>query len=372
MPQKKLLFLLSEDWFVCSHFLDRAVAAKAAGYDVVIVANENKHGDQIRKEGLRFVPLSYDRGGVNIFKELQFLYKIYQLYKLEKPDIVHQISAKPIFYGSLIASLLKTPAIVNAPIGLGYVFSSNELKAKVLKPFIKSAYRIFLNRGNSKVIFENNDDLNYFVKMNALKAKDAVLIKGAGVDMEEYKPVSKSGIPSIVLIARMLRDKGIKEFVEAAKNILSQNIKARFVLVGGLDEVNPTSFTEQQLTEWSTIEGIEWLGKRNDVSEILKQSHIACLPSYREGLPKSLIEAAACGLPIVTTDTVGCRETVEDGENGYLVPIKTIEPLAIALIKLIQNQELRQTMGEKSRKRAEKEFANELVIEQTLKVYSSL
>ncbi|GAA6212669.1 glycosyltransferase family 4 protein [Hyphomicrobiales bacterium 4NK60-0047b] len=372
MTPKKLLFLLSEDWFVCSHFLDRAVAAKAAGYDVVIVANENKHGDQIRNQGLRFVPLSYDRGGINIFKELHFLYKIFRLYKVEKPDIVHQISAKPIFYGSFIARLLKVPAIVNAPIGLGYVFSSNEVKAKILKPFIKFAYKLFLNRGNSKAIFENSDDLNYFVDMKALKAKDAVLIKGAGVDMQEFKPVSKSGVPTIVLIARMLRDKGIEEFVEAAKNILSQNGKARFLLVGGLDEVNPTSFTEQQLTEWSAIDGINWLGKRNDVSELLKQSDIACLPSYREGLPKSLIEAAASGLPIVTTDTVGCREVVEDGENGFLVPIKTVEPLAKALMKLIENETLRQTMGEKSRKRAEQEFANELVIEQTLKVYTSL
>lgn len=372
MSQKKLLFLLSEDWFFCSHFVDRATAAKAAGYDVVIVANENTHGDQIRNEGLRFIPLSYDRGGVNIFKELQFLYKIFKLYKSEKPDIVHQISAKPIFYGSFIARFLKVPAIVNAPIGLGYVFSSNDIKAKVLKPLIKFAYKLFLNRGNSKVIFENSDDLNYFVEMKALKPSDAVLIKGAGVDMQEFKPAPKSGVPVIVLIARMLRDKGIEEFVGAAKKILSQNGKARFVLVGGLDEINPTSFTEEQLIEWSAIDGIEWLGKRNDVSELLKQAHIACLPSYREGLPKSLIESAASGLPIVTTDTVGCREVVEDGVNGYLIPIKTIEPLAEALLKLIENEELRQTMGEKSRKRAEQEFANELVIAQTLKVYSSL
>lgn len=372
MPKKKLLFLLSEDWFVCSHFLDRAVAAKAAGYDVVVVANENKHGDQIRETGVKFIPLSYDRGGINIFKELQFLYKIFGLYKAEKPDIVHQISAKQIFYGSLIARLLKIPAIVNAPIGLGYVFSSTDLKAKILKPFIKLAYRLFLNRGNSKVIFENSDDLHYFVEIKALNLKDAVLIKGAGVDMEEFRPAPKSGVPSIVLIARMLRDKGIQEFIGAAKIILSKKKKARFLLVGGVDEENPTSFTEKQLNEWSAIEGIEWLGKRDDIPDILKEAHIACLPSYREGLPKSLIEAAASGLPIVTTDTVGCREVVQDGENGYLVPIKTVEPLAEALIKVIDDEELRATMGEHSRNKAVKEFANELVIEQTLKVYSNL
>lgn len=372
MSQKKLLLLLSEDWFVCSHFLDRAIAAKAAGYDVVVVANENKHGDQIRNEGLRFIPLSYDRSGINLFKELHFLYKIFNLYKAEKPDIVHQISAKPIFYGSFISRLLKVPAVVNAPIGLGYVFSSNELKAKLLKPFIKLAYRLFLNRGNSKVIFENSDDLNYFVEMNALKSEDAILIKGAGVNMKQFTPAPKTGVPSVMLIARMLRDKGIQEFIEAAKKVLTKNIQARFILVGGLDEANPTSFTKEQLKEWSKVEGIEWLGKRNDVSELLKQTHIACLPSYREGLPKSLIEAAASGLPIVTTDTVGCREVVEDGVNGFLVPIKSVEPLAGALVKLIENEELRLKMGEKSRQRAEKEFANELVIEQTLKVYSSL
>lgn len=284
MSKKKLLFLLSEDWFVCSHFLDRAVAAKAAGYDVVVVANENKHGDQIRETGVKFIPLSCDRGGINIFKELQFLYKIFGLYKAEKPDIVHQISAKQIFYGSFIARLLKVPAVVNAPIGLGYVFSSTDLKAKMLKPFIKRAYRLFLNRGNSKVIFENGDDLRYFIEINALNPKDAVLIKGAGVDMEEFRPAPKSGTPTIVLIARMLRDKGIQEFISAAKIILSKKKKARFLLVGGLDEENPTSFTEEQLKEWSAIEGIEWLGKRDDIPEILKEAHIACLPSYREGL----------------------------------------------------------------------------------------
>lgn len=372
MTKKKLLFLLSEDWFVCSHFLDRALAAKAAGYDVVIVANENKHGDQIRNAGLRFEPLAYDRGGINVFKELQFLYKLFKVYKAEKPDIVHQISAKPIFYGSFLARLLNVPAIVNAPIGLGYVFSSDDLKARLLLPFIKLAYKLFLNTGNSKIIFENGDDLEYFVKMNAAKKEDTVLIKGAGVDMQEFKPVEKSGIPSVVLIARMLRDKGIDEYIKAAKSVLSKSIPARFILVGGIDEENPTSFSSRQLEEWSEVEGIEWLGKRNDVAEILKEAHIACLPSYREGLPKSLIESAASGLPIVTTDTVGCREVVEDGVNGYLVPIKNSELLADSLVKLLEDETLRKEMGQKSRHLAETTFANELVIKQTLNVYDNI
>jgi len=372
MTQPKLLYLLSEDWFFCSHFLDRAVAAQRAGYDVVVVANENKHGDQIREKGLRFEPLSYDRSGVNIFKELQFLYKIFGLYKKEQPDIVHHVSAKPIFYGSFLSRIVGVPLTVNAPTGLGYVFSSGELKARVLRPFVKLAYRLFLNPNNSKVIFENSDDLLYFVKMKALTPSDGVLIKGAGVNIEHFKPVAKAGSPTIICIARMLRDKGILELVEAAKAIHNQGVTARILLVGGVDEKNPTSFTSQQLKEWDGNYGIEWLGRRDDVAHLLDDAHIACLPSYREGLPKSLLEAVAAGLPIVTTDTVGCREVVEHGLNGYLVPVKDPIGLAKALVTLLGDAELRQDMGAQSRLRAEGEFSNEIIIKKTLSVYSEL
>lgn len=371
MPPLKLLYFLTEDWFFCSHFIDRARAAQAAGYEVAVAAREGKDGDFIRSAGFRYFPTGLKRRSTNPLAELRLLVRMFRIYRQFRPDVVHQAGAKPILYGTIAALLARVPHILNAPIGMGYVFSSRDRQAKVFRPFLQAAYRLLVNPAGSKVVFENGDDLRTFVEWGAVRRTDAILIRGAGVDLQACAPAAPDNdSPLVVLTARMLEDKGVREFVAAARLLLQQGVQARFVLVGGTDPSNPTAIAEATLREWARVEGIEWWGWRDDIPMILQQSDIACLPSYREGLPKSLIEAAACGLPIVTTDTVGCREVVEDGRNGFLVPVRSIEPLAGALGRLIADAELRRRMGNESRKKAIEEFDTRKIAAETLTVYA--
>lgn len=367
---KKLLFLLTEDWFFCSHFFERAKAAKLNGYDVVVVCNVTSCDAPIINAGIKLIPIRFNRKSLNPIIELWTLFSIVRVYFKERPNVVHQIAAKPIFYGSIAAFINRTRLIVNAPVGMGYVFSSTSFKARAIRPFLKLAYRFLLNPPRSRVVFENGDDLKYFVDSGAVRNEKAVLIKGAGVQLQDFSVASKSGEPVIALVARMLIDKGVYEYVQAAHLLFEQGIKARFLLIGDPDDSNPASIKLETLQSWHGQNGVEYLGWSDNVSEILNQVHISCLPSYREGLPKSLLEAAAAGLPIVTTDTVGCREVVSDGENGFLVPVKNSEKLAEALKKLILDPILCKKMGEQSRVRIINEFTSEKVIEATLKVYS--
>lgn len=370
---KKILYFISEDWFFCSHFIERAVSARLAGYEVVVVTRESDHGQQIRAAGLKLIPFPFARRSVNPVREFWILLLLLKVYKKERPDIVHHVAAKPIFYGTAVARLLGITSIVNAPVGMGYAFSSSEVKAKILRPLIKMAYRLLLNPVGSRAIFENQQDLNAFTASGVARPIDTVLIRGAGINLTAYQPrPAQAGVPMVVLIARMLRDKGVMEFLVAAERLHLSGVMARYVLVGSPDPENPASIATEVLQSWNGRSGVEWWGWRADIAAVLAQAHIACLPSYREGLPKSLLEAAACGLPIVTTDTVGCRDVVEDGYNGYLVPVKNSALLAQALHKLIVNPELRHVMGQKSRLRAEAEFASERVINETLTVYSAL
>lgn len=369
--KKRLLYFLTEDWFFRSHFLDRAKAAQTAGFEVAVAAREGKDGDFIRSRGFRYFPTGLQRRSTNPLTELLLLARIVRIYREFRPDLVHQAGAKPILYGTLAAKLTGVSHILNAPIGMGYVFSSKDRKAKMFRPLLQSAYRLLVNPRGSRVVFENGDDLQSFIEWGAVRREDALVIRGAGVDLEACLPApGENGVPIVVLTARMLEDKGVREFVAAAHMLYDRGVRARFILVGGTDESNPTAIPESTLKEWNGGQGVEWWGWRDAIPAILQQSDIACLPSYREGLPKSLIEAAACGLPIVTTDTVGCREVVEEGRNGFLVPVRSVEPLADALGKLIADGSLRRRMGAESRRMAEDEFDTKKIAAETLAVYN--
>lgn len=369
----KLLYLLSEDWFFCSHFIERAIAAKNAGYEVVIVARENAHAAAINNAGLSFIPLKLRRRGVNPFIELITIIDIWRIYKDERPDLIHQVALKPLIYGSFVARLMSIKGIVNAPVGMGYVFTSEKWLARLLKPFVNLAIKWLINPAHSKVIFENSDDLSTFVNNGLVKASDAVLIRGAGVDTDQFVPMPEPKEPLIIaLTARMLWDKGIGEYVEAARIIKKSRTEIRFLLIGAPDLDNPATISEAQLKSWHQEGVIEWLGHQKDIPKLLSQCHIVCLPSYREGLPKSLLEALAAGKPVVTTDVPGCREVVTDGDNGLLVPAKQIQALVNALTRLIENSALRTKYGARGRERAEKEFSSNIVINATLSVYESL
>lgn len=369
--KKVLLFFITEDWFFLSHFLDRATAALEDGYEVHVCCNDNGELLSLRELGFTIHRIDIDRSSLNVLKDAFLFLQICRILKDTKPYILHNIALKPIFYGTLAAFIFGIKNIVNAPVGLGFVFTSTSFKAKFLRPIIIILFKFLLNPKNAIVIFENTDDLSDFVNFNYVRQGSARLIKGAGVDLKIFNPplLRDNKIPQIVLIARMLVDKGIHEFIKAAFIINKNDTLANFVLVGDVDKLNPSSLSSSYLSSIIGSFGIKWLGYQSNISQILSNSDIACLPSYREGLPKFLIEAAAAGLPIVTTDVPGCREVVVDGLNGFLVPPCSEVPLASALLNLIYDPSLRLCMGLNSRKLAEKQFSRELVCFETLSVY---
>lgn len=366
----KIIFFITEDWFFCSHFIERAIAACAAGNEVIVLTHVGESANFIEESGIRVIPLKMQRRSFNLLREIMVVFSVWKTYKRETPDLVHQVALKPILYGTLAARLSGVRAIVNAPVGMGFVFSSKTMLARLLRPMVQWALRWMLNPPGSKVVFENSDDINWAISSGLVRRESAILIRGAGVNLEQFSPKEKlADSPLILLSARMLWDKGIKEFVEAASIIRKRGILARFVLVGGVDTGNPTSISEAQLELWVNEGLVEWWGHKKNMSMVLGQADIVCLPSYREGLPKSLLEAAACGLPIVTTNVPGCREVVEDGVQGLLVPARDAGALADAMIKLILDPAIRARMGAAARARAEAEFGREAVIERTLKLY---
>lgn len=370
--QPHLLFWITEDWYFCSHRLPLARAALAAGYRVTVVTQVHQHEELIKNYGIRVIPLAISRRSLNPLRELALLAKIYTIYRREHPDIVHQVAMKPVLYGSIAAYWAGIPNIVNALAGLGFIFSSTRLQARLLRPVTKLILR-WIFKSNTHLILQNQDDWQLLNKLVSMPTQRIHLIRGVGVDLTTFCPIpppleTPAG-PIIILAARLLWDKGIGELVAAAQILRARGITARYVLVGAPDPGNPATVTATQLQAWVDAGLIEWWGQRADMAAVLQQCHIACLPSYREGLPKVLAEAAACGLPIVTTDTPGCREVVTHGKNGLLVPARDAQALANALATLINDPTLRMTYGQAGRQRAVIEFGSEPIIAATLAIY---
>jgi len=369
----RLLFVITEDWFFASHFIERAVAAKQAGYEVAVATRVRLHGQQISNSGIEIFPIEFSRRGLNPFTEIRTAWRLRYIVRKFAPDVIHNIALKPVVVGTLGERLAGHKRIVNAPVGMGYLFSSQDRRATMLRPIFLFILRRFLNPSGSQVIIENSDDYSSLIDQKMVRSDSLTLIKGAGVDTKLFAFVPEPARPLVVtVVARMLRDKGISEFVEAAALIRKSRPDTIFQLIGMPDEGNPTSFSLEQLDDWVRSGVVEWLGHQNNIAEHLAKSHIICLPSYREGLPKSLIEALASGRPVVTTDVPGCREVVSHGINGFLVQPRDSHALAEALMNLISDKSLRERMGRLGRERAEKEFSSEIIIGQTLRVYESM
>lgn len=366
----KLLFFVTEDWYFCSHRLPLAIAAKAAGYDVTVITRIREHGEVIQSSGIRIIPFENNRRSLNPFSELAVVLRLARIYKKEKPDIVHNVAVKPVVYGAIAARIARVPRVIHALAGLGWLSSSRSNIAKLLNGVARFFFKRILSQGN--IIVQNPDDREWLIGSGILP-KRISLIRGSGVDLGQFSPLQKLSVDktvTVVLVSRMLWDKGIGQFVEAAREIRKSVEDVQFLLVGSPDNANPASISEEQLAAWSDEGVVSWLGRRDDVAEILSTSHIACLPSYYgEGVPKSLLEAASAGLPIVTTDSPGCREVVNHDVNGFLVEPRNITELTNALFKLIRSPGLRVHMGKKSRALAEREFSIEQVVAQTLRLY---
>jgi len=371
MRLPKLLFVVTEDWYFVSHRLPLAVAAQKAGFDVAVATRVGEYGETIRAAGIRLIPFSLSRRRGNPLREVAALAR---LYRRECSAIVHHVALKPVLYGALAARLAGVPHVVNAVAGLGWMFTSTGLAARTLRPVICRLLAWLLGAPHSRTIVQNPDDFGLLIKMGVPEDR-LRLIRGAGVDTEVFTPVLESPPEpvTVLLSARMLWAKGVGEFVEAARQLTQAGVKARFVLVGEPDPGNPASVPVAALRAWHGENGVECWGHRDDMPAVFHAAHIACLPSfYREGLPKVLLEAAACGLPIVTTDVPGCREIVRDGDNGFLLPVRDAQALAVALRSLIDNAALRAKMGRRAREIVLAEFSQERVIAETLVVYQEL
>jgi glycosyltransferase involved in cell wall biosynthesis len=370
-PPRTLVFLLMEDWFFASHFWARGLAAKAAGWRVVLVARESEAARRIEASGIEFHPAALNRRRLNPFKELAVAWQLARLYRALKPDLVHHIALKPIILGGLAARLAGVKSVINAPIGLGFVFSSHKPLARVLRPLVRLALRATLTPKHGVVIFENPDDRDALAGAGLVPPEATLVIRGAGVDTAKFAPAPEPPAPvRILLAARMIREKGIPDFVEAARMLRG---KAEFLLAGAPDAGNPDSLTEAELRGFEAEGVVRWLGPVADVAALLAGVHIFCLPStYREGLPKAVLEAMSSGKPVVATDIPGCREAVVDGETGFLVPPRTPEALAAALERLIADPALRARMGAAGRRRVEENFSDAIICAATLKVYDSL
>lgn len=370
---KALFIVVNVDWFFLSHRLPIALAAKEKGYRVTIVSKDTGKREEIEALGLRFINVEFERSGANPLHELRCIKILYKIYKLEKPDIIHHVTLKASLLGCLAAKLSGIKRIVNAISGFGYNFTDERtgIKQRIIRTMMNMAFK----SKKFHFIFQNPDDINQFMKFNFVSESQIHLIKGSGVDLNKFtyeKPISKEKV-QVILPARMLYDKGIIEFIQAAKKIKDKVVdKAEFVLVGDCDTINLSGIKEEDIKREIDVPFLNWIGFKKDIFSVIKNSDIVVLPSYREGLPKSLIEACAVGRPIVTTDVEGCRECVIEGYNGYLVPAKNIETLSEKMEDLINDPEKRTRMGLNGRILAEKNFSIDSVIREHLRIYKDL
>lgn len=372
----RLLYFVNIPRFFVTHRLPLALAARDAGYDVHIATSNDtdEYAVQIHATGIPYHPLPLRQHGIAPHHELETLRAVIRLYRQLKPDLVHQVTVKAILYGGMAARVTRVPAVVNAVSGAGAIFVGRGVKTAAIRAGVEAAYRLVLRHPNSRTIFQNPDDCDLFVRRGLLDAEQAIIIKGSGVDMQAFSPQPEpEGVPVVLYAGRLMWQKGIGEFVDAAQRLKARGVAARFVVAGLIEPTNPAVVPLEKLEAWHDQGVIEWWGSRRDMPDVFAQSHIVCLPStYGEGVPKVLIEAAACGRAIVTTDTPGCREIVQHGENGLLVPVKDVEALSAALAELIADPLRRQQMGLHGRQLAEREFSLEHVNRATLEVYRTL
>ncbi|MEK6257012.1 MAG: glycosyltransferase family 4 protein [Planctomycetota bacterium] len=374
MSQPRILFLVSEDWYFWSHRAHVARAAQAAGYEVLVATRVSSCGERIEAAGFRLLPITVSRGAGNPFRELGTLRELVRLYRQHKPDIVHHVAVKNIFLGTLAARLARVPAVVNAFAGLGHLFTADGLKTRVMRGVLRTILRWTLNVPRMRVIVQNAEDGDELVQARIVRPEQVLLIRGAGVCTTAFAPQAPAAGPPVVLLAaRMLWSKGVGQFVEAARRLRARGHNARFVLTGRVDEANPNHVPRAQLLQWRQENDVEWWDHQDDMPQVLATASIVCLPTfYGEGLPRVLLEAAACAKPLVTTDMRGCHDICRDGVNGFLIPPRDVDALTGSLEKLLVNPDLQRQLGDAGRAMVLREFSDDQVVNQTLGIYQSL
>ncbi|HZV37877.1 MAG TPA: glycosyltransferase family 4 protein [Pseudoxanthomonas sp.] len=373
----KIVLFANTDWYLYNFRLSTAQQLRSLGADVVMVSPPGDFGARFADHGIPWRTLPMQRSSLNPLREAWVLRALARLLASEKPDLLHSFTAKCAVYGALAGRMAGVPAMVNAVAGMGYVFASESLKARVLRPMLGALMRGSLGHGNSRVILQNPDDADLFTELRLAPAEKIRVIRSSGVDITRFSPAPRA--PStrplcVLLAARLLREKGVGEFAEAALMLKRQGRQVDFLLAGTPDPGNPSSVQREEVEDWQRLGALRWLGHVEDMPALMRRVDVMALPSYyREGVPKSLIEGAASGLALVTTDLPGCREVVaEDGIDGLHVQPRSASSLAAALARLDDDRELLRRLGDRARQQALQHFDLRGVIRQTLEVYDEL
>jgi glycosyltransferase involved in cell wall biosynthesis len=362
-----LIFVVTEDWYFVSHRLPLAVSAQRNGFDVIVATRCGKHCRAIKDAGLQVIPFEMNRRGLSPFTLMREVLALAAIYKCERPNVVHHVALRPVVVGGLAARLARIPGVVSAVTGMGFLFTDGG-RLPWVRRMVQRGLPWLLSRGLT--IVQNADDARQ-LSIFGLSTERLRLIPGAGVDTARFTPESvPEGKPLVMMAARLLWDKGIGEFVEAARTM--RDYDARFVIVGGLDPDNPASVARAKIEQWVSEGVVEWWGHSENMAATLAKADLVCLPSYREGLPKVLLEAMACGKACIATDVPGCRDAVRHEDNGLLVPTKDAFALSGAIAHLLNSPDERRKMGLRGRERAVEEFSQERVIEATLAVYQEV
>ena len=374
--EEKVLLVANTGWYLYNFRLPLAKALKARGATVVLVSPWDSYVEKLQDEGFWWIDLELDRRSTNPFLELYSIFRLLLIYLVEKPDIVHHFTIKCVLYGTFAAKMSGIKSVVNAITGLGYVFINKGIKAKLLRQIIQPLYFFVLNARRSQVIVQNEDDAKLLVARKLVTPEKLTLIRSSGVDLRRFSPGLSRQLekPTTVLLAsRVVGDKGVYEYVEAARQLQHKGYSVVFKIAGSLYPGNPTAVSKEELSGWIDDGIVEWLGHVDNVETVIAQSDIVVLPSHGgEGVPKILIEAAAMEKPLVATDVPGCRDVVESGTNGFLVPPKDSKPLADAIEQLLENPELCRSMGIAGRAKISREFDVKIVVRKTIEVYKRM
>lgn len=371
----KIILFANTDWYLYNFRRSLAMELSSAGHDVLLISPAGEYGELLNSLGLRWVSLPMERRSLNPLREVKLILWLYRLLRKEQVDLIHNFTIKCAVYGSLAARLAGVSARINAVAGMGYIFTNNSLKARLLRPVVRSLMRLALAGKHARLVLQNPDDVALFERIQLVDSAQIRLIPGSGVDCRRFRPTVRKRVNEsfrVVLAARLLWDKGIVEYVAAARQLRATERKIDFLLAGNPDPGNPASVPEANVKEWVEEGLIEWLGHVDDMQTLFASVDAVVLPSYREGLPKTLIEAAACALPLITTDVPGCREVVTDKVNGLLVPARDAEALADAIACLQDDRKLATRLGLAAREKALQVFDERIVIERTVAVYQEL
>lgn len=370
---RRLLFVVNVDWFFLSHRMPVAQQAQREGYEVHLATGLTDRRAELEAAGLVLHPLAMARGHAGWLESFSTMLALFRLFRHLRPDLVHLVTIKPVLLGGLAARLAGVPAVVAAISGLGFVFTAQGWRAAGRRWAVACLYRLALGGKRLRVICQNRDDLDQVTHMAGLDAGQTMLIRGSGVDLTRFVATPlPDGMPVVMLAARLLADKGVREFVLAARQLRGAGVQARFCLVGAIDPDNPASLGEAELQAWAQEGVVELWGHRADMPQVLAASHVVVLPSYREGMPKILLEAAACGRAVVTTDVPGCRDAIEPNISGLLVPPRDGAALALVIRRLLDDPLACRRMGQAGRDLAQRCFGEQDVVAAHMRLYAEL